>query len=561
MMIKANLLIFLLGLIVSGCTSTRQAVNPPSEKASRDPRAVDYYLNGALYDFQEQYEKALLEYYQALLYDSTSSQILKAIGRDLIRTHRFESAREYLHRSLKYDPLDRETLYYLAEAYFNLKDYQNSAAYFEKLWELDPYNSSVERNLIYIYSYLGAADKLTNFYERMIETHGYEEETVSQLYSLLIKARKLEEARQLVNELIQSHPNESMNWVLLGDLSETIHDTTRAIEAYQKALILDPDDGEALIQLYQLLRAQNDWEQLAAVLEKVVEDNPANTEARLFLAEALFVLKKYEKSQQTLAPLLEKDVHQIHVYRLMGLIASEQDHFDEAEGFFKKITQLEPKNKFGWLSLAFLYNRQQQYNKTILTLQDALSHLPRDVDLLGVYGSTLNQLGRYEEAIKILEQAYRLDSTDLNTIVSLGVAYQELKLYAKSDSIHEAALEQYPDEALLLNNYSYSLSERGIHLERALEMAKKAVDREPENGAYLDTMGWIYYKMGDYEKAKEYIQRAVANREDSPVVLEHLGDVYYQLGDLGKAREYWNQALEKDPDNEGLRQKIRDNEI
>lgn len=562
MILKKITFLVILSIAIYSCASTnKQVKQTPEPNSDQESRAKDYYLSGALYDFQEQYEKALLEFYQALLYDSTSSQILKAIGRDLIRTHRFESARQYLLRALKYNPRDKENLYFIAEANFNLKDYQNSATYFERLWELDPYNGSVERNLIYIYSYLGEKNKLIDFYKRMIDVHGYDEETVAQLYSLYLKSEQMEQARAFVNNLIQQRPNDSQSWLLSGNFNATVEDTAEAIAAYQKALEIDPDNGEALIELYQLLRSGNDWEKLTEIFRQVVQKSPDNSEARLILAEGLYVTKQYEESQKVLQPLLEREEHQVHVYRLLGLIASEQSHFDQAEGFFKDIIKIDPKNKFGWLSLAFLYNQQQHFNKTITTLQDALSHLPEDKDLLAIYGSTLNQLQRYEEAMTVLQKAYQMDPDDLNIIVSLGVAYEELNMFPESDSLHETAIQKYPEEALLLNNYAYSLGERGIQLERALEMAKKAISIEPDNGAYLDTIGWIYYQLGDYEKAKQYILDAVSKREDSSVVIEHLGDVYFKLGNIEKAKEYWKQALQKDPGNEELRQKISNNEI
>ncbi|RMF54915.1 MAG: tetratricopeptide repeat protein, partial [Calditrichaeota bacterium] len=109
----------------------------------------------------------------------------------------------------------------------------------------------------------------------------------------------------------------------------------------------------------------------------------------------------------------------------------------------------------------------------------------------------------------------------------------------------------------LLNNFSYSLAERGIRLEEALEMANRALELEPNNGAFLDTVGWIYFKLGDYQQALYYIKRAVEHREGSAEVLEHLGDVYYQLGEQEKAQEYWQKAYEKDPDNKALKAKIK----
>jgi tetratricopeptide (TPR) repeat protein len=110
-----------------------------------------------------------------------------------------------------------------------------------------------------------------------------------------------------------------------------------------------------------------------------------------------------------------------------------------------------------------------------------------------------------------------------------------------------------------MNNYAYSLAERELRLEYALELARKAVDAQPDRGAYLDTIGWIYYKLGKYNLALTYISRSLENRENSAVVVEHLGDVYYKLGDLDEAARYWKQALEMDQDNRELRHKIENN--
>jgi tetratricopeptide (TPR) repeat protein len=87
-------------------------------------------------------------------------------------------------------------------------------------------------------------------------------------------------------------------------------------------------------------------------------------------------------------------------------------------------------------------------------------------------------------------------------------------------------------------------------------MAKKAVAAEPENDAYQDTIGWIYYRLGMYDLALFHIKKSVETRQDSAVVIEHLGDVYHKLGDLNEAKSQWERALEIDKDNERLKRKI-----
>jgi len=190
-------------------------------------------------------------------------------------------------------------------------------------------------------------------------------------------------------------------------------------------------------------------------------------------------------------------------------------------------------------------------------LQQSLTILPEDVDLLGMYGSKLSELGRDQEALKPLERALRLDPENISTISSIAAVYDKIKMWQESDSLYEQALYKFPDNALLLNNYSYSLIQRNIRIDEALEMVSRALEIDPDNGAYLDTKGWIYYKMGQYQDALHYIQKAVEQREDSSEVLEHLGDIYLKLNNIPEAKKYWEKALDKNPLNTELQKKIQ----
>ena len=288
--------------------------------------------------------------------------------------------------------------------------------------------------------------------------------------------------------------------------------------------MLNRDDEKTLNKLYFLHRDSDDWSGLAQTFAEVVEQDSANYRARLVLAEGYFNLGQYQQVRQLLNPLL-----------------AHESYREQA-----------------WEFLAVLYLQSQQYQECIALLQEALEVVPENKRLLFIYGSALQQTNRDREALQPLKKAYKLDPEDYNTIITLGLAFDNLKLYAPMDSLYEAAIKFFPDDALLLNNYSYSLSERGLQLRRALEMAQRAVEIEPDNGAYLDTIGWIHFQLGNYHIALQYIERAIAYREESPVVIEHLGDIHFKLGNPEKAKTYWRQALDKDPGNETLRDKLQE---
>jgi Tfp pilus assembly protein PilF len=190
----------------------------------------------------------------------------------------------------------------------------------------------------------------------------------------------------------------------------------------------------------------------------------------------------------------------------------------------------------------------------------AVNIFPNDFRINLFLGIALNREGKNLEAVKPLEKAVSLNPTSMDALSTLALVYEAINKYDDAYRVYETALKVDSTNALILNNYAYSLSERGIDLEKALRMAKKAVAAEPKNSAYLDTIGWIYFKLGDYKKAANYVSEALSLRtaaDGSPAVLEeHLGDIYMKLGDKKQAIEYWKRALEHDPKNSSLKEKL-----
>lgn len=549
--------ILALAALLFSCSAARKAGYKPAPSARQENvQALDHYLAGALYDFQYLYKEALLEYEKALLYDSTSAQILKAIGRNFFRIEQYQKAIQYLNRSLKYNPNDRETLYYLAEAHYRLKNNDEAILYFENLYEIDPYNSLVQANLIFLYTKTSRIDKLILLREKLVELYGYDDDAVYQLLTLYMQVNQLNKAGKLIRQLIEENPGESSHWVVYGNILELQSDTTAAVDAYKKALQLNPTSIQPLNDLYQLYLRQRDWAAMINTFEKVVAADSANGRARLFLAEGYLYSEEYQKARQTLAPLLEQGGMKEQAHLLMGRIAADQNLMDEAKMHIAELTRLEPWNNRAWEFLAVLHFQTGEYRECAEVLEEALGRFPTDAGLLLLYGNTLVQLNRAGDALIPLQRAYRIEPGDLNAIVNLGIVYDELQMHSSLDSLFEAALVIYPDNALLLNNYSYSLAERGIRLEEALKMARRAVDLEPENAAYLDTIGWIFYQLGNYKEAHRYIRQAVSATPNSAEVLEHMGDVYDKLGETGSAREYWQKALEQNPGNKNLQNKL-----
>jgi len=121
----------------------------------------------------------------------------------------------------------------------------------------------------------------------------------------------------------------------------------------------------------------------------------------------------------------------------------------------------------------------------------------------------------------------------------------------------KATAEDHPVHvAQTLNYLGYMLAEEGIRLEESLEMIKKALEKEPENGAYLDSHGWALFKLGKMDQAEKEIRKALRFLDSDAVVYEHLGDILKAKGKKREARKYWEKALKLDPENQGLKDKL-----
>ena len=206
------------------------------------------------------------------------------------------------------------------------------------------------------------------------------------------------------------------------------------------------------------------------------------------------------------------------------------------------------------LGISLAQNNQNQEAKKYL--KKAVDLNPTDLNALSAYSFTLSQLKDNDEAIVYLKKALDLSPKDVNLLGTLGLIYDSQKDWAKCDSIYQTALQIDSTNALINNNYAYSLSERGIKLDKAMRMSKVALKADPENSAYLDTMGWIYFKMGNYDSAKDYIEKALKSGGDKPDILEHLGDIEFKMGNKDKAKSTWEKALKLDKNNSELKEKI-----
>jgi tetratricopeptide (TPR) repeat protein len=589
---KFLFLTFNILLLLSGC-SLNQIKKQPDIDKSRIIKARDHFTEGMFKELEGENEKALVEYYDALLYDSTSSTIFNRIAQNHIVLGRFESALIYLNKSEKVDPNNIETHRLMATCFYRLKKDDEAITHLEAILEIDPFDEDSRNMLILLYRKIQNFLGLANQYENIMNLYGDDENLVRKTSAIYLKNGDNESAKILFLRYLKNDSTNSGMWYSLARLHEFDGEIDLAIDGYLKSYNYSGVVNEAVERLHVLYKQKNQWDDIILLFSPIISKDSTNYSAKLAIAEANYYLENKESAKKTLLELQSIKKLEWPVFNLLGRIEFEDKNYSHAKTYYQKLIDLDANSRIGWLFLGFIYSDLDSLDIAASHYRSALEQLPDDPYILSFYGLTLNRLGKDQQAIEQLEKALEIDKENINALVTLGLTlnkvdrkleainplkkaisldpdninayttlgmiYDELKMYSASDSLYETALIIFPENDLLLNNYAYSLAERGLRLEYALKMSIKAIEQQPENGAYLDTIGWIYYKLKQYNLALDYIKQSLNNREDNPIVIEHLGDVYFELGDHSNAKLYWKKAVELDPDNETLKTRINTN--
>lgn len=279
---------------------------------------------------------------------------------------------------------------------------------------------------------------------------------------------------------------------------------------------------------------------------------------------------------------------------LSGLLAERYGDSEEALAYYSEAKTLDVRSETLRLKLAVEYIKRGDNESAVAMLSELSTEDNVNVDaylLLILMHSTQGNEGQASDAyIELLERLYALDKKNLKVAESLAQYNIQKNEYNKAIAIYTGVLNHHPTyedgiywlgflyeeqgkrneaikswEKLLLinpehsnalNSLAYVYAEENNHLDKAEVMAKKALNQHPNSAAYLDTLGWVYYKQERFEEAKIVIEKVVEGFKD-PVILEHLGDIYDKLDKPDKAKSEWQKALELAPENEQLKQKMR----
>ena len=553
-----TLLSAILIVLIVGCASQQDFVSHQTKVYKEpNPLAINHFIDGVISDINQNFAAALLSYQEALLYDSTSSGIYLAIGKDYLRLGKTESALISLKRSLRLNPREIEARELIAKIYLHQRKWKLAEKTNMEILSQDSTRIESYYNLALIYLQRNEGEKAAKMYRHILSLQQVPDpQILLGLGELYMNLEHFKKAADVYHQLINLNPNEGFGYYGLGTAIEAMGDTARAVENYSRALQLTPNLLEARDRLSQIYLARHEWNKALHIYLEAVKKDSTDIPSWLEIADIYQTKKDTTSALKTLDQIKHRFPKDWRAYLNKGRILLDQQKFALACSEFKKVVKLAPKIAWGWLFTGISLVHLDSLKQSQPYLKKALEIAPNDP--LGNYylGSVFSQLNQPGNAIPYLKTALKVRPNWVSALGALANAYDNLKEYTIADSLFQTALRLAPENALILNNYGYSLAEQGIKLEEAMKMVEKALKKEPKNGAYLDTMGWIYFKMCQYQKALEYIEKASLLRGNSAEVIKHLGDVYEKLGMKEKARNAWEKALKLDKNNQEILKKL-----
>ena len=378
---------------------------------------------------------------------------------------------------------------------------------------------------------------------------------------------------EILSKLLDDQGFEDSNFVNLfvAQLFILEKDKSQAISYLSKILLEESSDPELIITtaetyafagrvktaqlLVQKLPENYKQSNLNSWLEERAKVEISKKHLGYFLAQSIINLTLYTLTEETFSSLQHRAQLSLFLAHSLGFslpsanlvmlqLSKKKNNFKNSNFYFDSIPEEDPRFQTGMM----LYLSQlRQLDKTVMAIDLLQTYLSKNTDNL-ILEEMLADFFRINEqcdkAIKKYEDVSKLKSNSGDIFRKLGICYEQTDQTQKAETAFGRALELNPNDSGALNYLGYWWADEGRNLKEAMELITKAVKLYPENGYYADSLGWVYFKIGNMKKAVTWLERAVALAPDDAVIHDHLGDVYWHLGRLLEARYKWQFAYQ-----------------
>lgn len=509
----------------------RLAIDQYEQIVKLDPTSVDdHLLLGRLYRFNNDLQKAEAELKTAIKLDPNSEEAVTTLA--MLYTDEGDTGHALKVLSAIPDSARSAKLYSaLGAAYEQRKDYKNAIDAYKHAIVLDRDNLDAIRGLAENY----------------------------------LNDGQLEAALEQYKVIADSNPEDAQTYVRIAEIYRREGKYDQALDNLKRAQALVPDTMDVPYTMASVYQAQGRYDDAVKLLQDLI--------------------KKTDKSDAGTSQA-DRNNRAIFIERL-GMVYREQENYSAAVDTFRKMLTLGDENaRSGYQEIIDTYRESKQWPQATAVAKEAVQKMPDDRDLRMVLDAQLADMGQVDQSTADVRSLLKGGSEDRDVYVRLAIIYTRAKrwddaldslakaeqlstkpddkgyvyflrgdLYQRQKMFDQAESEfkkvlnltppSDPQAAATLNYLGYMNADRGVKLEESLNYIKQALSFDPNNAAYLDSLGWAYFKLGKYDLAEENLNKAAVHMGSDPTVQEHLGDLYQKTGRLKLAASHWDRAVQE----------------
>lgn len=544
-------------LFLQGCSRTTRVLPPTLEVDERQLKersfAYQHFLNGVLLEQSRNLRAAAAEYRSALGFDPESSEIRYCLAEVFYQMNDLQSA---IMVARQISPLDARTSVLLADSHERLKQDSLAVKYYQHAVKLDGRDFKSHHNLSRLFKRLGEADSAIYHLRKALELNPSFRSGYMELAALYVQKKDCAHAIETYRTAVTLFPKYLPAYWGLAENYVWCGEREAALETYRK---LNELSGGKIIYKRKLLdvyMSQGDLNGAIAIAEELSILDPSDSFARMGLGMLYIAKGNYQRADSIFSLVLEKDPENLEALLNRGRVNLQLEELGEAKSDFEKVIALSDSLPEGWRDLALTYVSWDSTRKAIEVLKQGLEKVSDKFPLYYFLAITYHRERDYSEAIEPLKKALEIHPEDTGVRLLLAEVYEYTGDTDQALEILEGLVQNDPENVTAANNLGYLLANLGIRLREAKDLIIIALEKEPENPAFLDSYGWVLFRLENHEEAQRQIQKALDGRGDDPIILEHMGDILQARGKLQEAREFWKEALDLDPESLELKMKL-----
>lgn len=537
--------ILLLIVALTGCAGQQAGSQLEAAAEPDDPSCAFFYFSwGRFAEMEGRLEEAQDAYTKALVCDQHSTYLRQRLAYLLIAMDKKEQAAAQLDKILENAPADNRTRLELAGIFENLGKTDKAIEILRKNISEDPRDNHSRLTLGYLYF---RHERLPEARDALEKHVAQEPDSYSGSVMLARLYRAMDEvdlARAMYERVLE------LNWSFpqaldAAEFYEQIREYDRAVDLYRKLLEEEPDNETCRRKLAGLYMLLGKPDQAVLELEALKKTSQEPEKVDLAIGRLLLEQKKYKEAIHHFGRMLVAYPGLDIVRPLMALAYYESG---DGKGAKKVLAQVPVESKEyedSILMLVRLYQEEEKLDEAVAILEHALQiSAERHQSFFFLLAAIHHKKKAPDKGVAVFERAVQAFPEVSRVWFEYGLYMDRIGRQQEAMAHMTHVLELDPEDPYALNYVGYTWADAETNLDQALDYISRAVAQRPEDGYIRDSLGWVYYKRGDFQRAVEELVKATDLQPDDPTINEHLGDAYMRTGDHAKAAERYQRAVE-----------------